>query len=538
MFRAGDIRKSLTSSVFLHLALILIVFSYVFYRILELELGKVGRLGFAMDDAWIHMAVARNFLEGKGWGVVPGRALSVSTSPTWTLLVAFFYFIFRDPVTAILTLSFLCMVGACILCYFLVHELTENALLGLFACLALIFSPVVLWGMASGMELPLVLCVLFGTFYLYYSADADSKVRLYVVPLALAISAITRPELFVLIPLALADTFRTLYLKASVERIFAFRRIVIQSLIILVALSPYLLFNKLNGGYLFPTTYYAKTLIRGVGITAALKSGDSDAIFEALIKNPMEQTQDVVDLFLNNNMVLFFLIMIGFFGFCRATGRTAARRGVLIVAAMLVLPYAMGVSAPSRAMSNHADRYFIIFPAIGVVLASVGVDLLYRLGRQRIVVALCVLLVLIAPWWTTYETIKLVISDVHSTEKMYRPIAEWINENLKPETVLAVNDIGVIAYFSKRDLIDVMGLASPEIWPAIMRSPGGRINFENMKKYLRERKVEYLLLSPLYYPALTNDTNTFEPIKRWKEKYPHGRMISPQIMYKCHWPEP
>jgi len=537
VFRVRDIRKSLTSSIFIHLALILIVLAYILYRILELELKKVGSLGFAMDDAWIHMAVARNFLEGNGWGVVPDRALSVSTSPTWTLLVALFYYVLRDPVVAILTLSFLSMVGAIVFCYYLVRELTENALLGLFACLVLMFSPVVLWGMASGMELPLVLCSLLGTFYLYYSADADSKVRLYIVPVALAISAITRPELFVLIPLALADTFRVLYLKVSIGRKSAFRTVVIQSLIILAVLSPYFLFNKLNGGYLFPTTYYAKTLIRGVGISAALKSGDSDAILESLIKSPMEQTQDVVDLFLNNNMVLFFLIMIGFFGFCRATGRRASRRGVLIVAAMLVLPYVMGMSAPSRAMSNHADRYFVIFPAMGVVLASVGLDLLYRLGRQRIVVALCVLLVLIAPWWTTYETIKLLVSDVHSTEKMYRPIAEWINTNIKPEAVLAVNDIGVIAYFSNRDLIDVMGLASPEIWPAIVRTPGGKINFENMKKYLRERKVEYILLSPLYYPSLTNDTNTFEPIKRWKEKYPHGRMISPQIMYKCHWPE-
>ena len=110
-----------------------------------------------------------------------------------------------------------------------------------------------------------------------------------------------------------------------------------------------------------------------------------------------------------------------------------------------------------------------------------------------------------------------------------------IQQHIDPKAVIATNDIGGLAYFTRRDFIDIMGLSSPEIWPTIQRKPGEKLNTTNLEIYLKEHKVEYVLLSPLYYPAMTDRRAVYEPIMEWSERYDHGRTISPQILYRCHW---
>lgn len=521
------------SSPFVHVGLLCLLVGLIFNHALMMELRIVGRVGFAMDDAWIHMTMARNFVEGNGWGMEPGRTLSVSTSPTWTLLLAFSYCIFREPVLSILSLSVILSMMSVSLCYFLIVMLTERKTLGLIGGIVFVFHPTVLWGMGSGMELPLVLLTLMTTLWLYYSADELSFCRRYVMPVALSIAAMTRPELFVLIPLALIDTFYSVWLRGEKQR--AFRTFLIQAAIVLVCLSPYFVFNKISSDLWFPTTYYAKTRIRGIGLSAALASRNINHIYNAVVTQPINQVFDVVRYIAESNMLMLLLLAPGALALSKGLARGAAARGAVLALAVFVLPYAMGVTAPARFLSNHASRYFVIFPALGVVLACLGLSLAIRTSRTVIVPVVCAVLLLIAPWRTTYRAFQLLVTDVDSTERMYRPIGEWINQNMEKEAVLAVNDIGVIGYYARRPMIDVMGLASPEIWPAIQRPPFQRLDVTKMREYLKSRKVDYLVLSPQYYPALTNDKKTFEPIQTWSERYPHDRLISPQVLYRCHW---
>ena len=46
------------------------------------------RLGFPLDDAWIHCTIARNLAEGHGWSYNPGVPVQNSSGPLWTALVA------------------------------------------------------------------------------------------------------------------------------------------------------------------------------------------------------------------------------------------------------------------------------------------------------------------------------------------------------------------------------------------------------------------------------------------------------------------
>lgn len=46
-----------------------------------------GELCFPLDDAWIHLAIARNLVEHGTWGLVPGVPGGSTTSPLWTALI-------------------------------------------------------------------------------------------------------------------------------------------------------------------------------------------------------------------------------------------------------------------------------------------------------------------------------------------------------------------------------------------------------------------------------------------------------------------
>jgi hypothetical protein len=63
------------------------------------ELGQVlsfsdGRLAYASDDVYIHMAIARNLVVHGIWGVAPGEFASCASSIGWPLLIAGIYRIF------------------------------------------------------------------------------------------------------------------------------------------------------------------------------------------------------------------------------------------------------------------------------------------------------------------------------------------------------------------------------------------------------------------------------------------------------------
>jgi len=64
--------------------------------------------------------------------------------------------------------------------------------------------------------------------------------------------------------------------------------------------------------------------------------------------------------------------------------------------------------------------------------------------------------------------------------------ARWVAENVPSEKIIAVHDIGAMGYFSGHQLVDLAGLANPEVIPFMRDEP-------RLHQYLLEKGCAYFV---------------------------------------------
>ena len=74
------------------------------------------RLGFPLDDAWIHQTYARNLAETGEWAFIPGRHSAGSTSPLWSALIALGYLAGLAPLIWTYIFGWLALSGLALAC--------------------------------------------------------------------------------------------------------------------------------------------------------------------------------------------------------------------------------------------------------------------------------------------------------------------------------------------------------------------------------------------------------------------------------------
>jgi hypothetical protein len=73
--------------------------------------------------------------------------------------------------------------------------------------------------------------------------------------------------------------------------------------------------------------------------------------------------------------------------------------------------------------------------------------------------------------------------------------ARWINANTSQDAVIATHDIGIIGYHTERQIVDLLGLVTPEVVP-IMHDP------QKLADYVRTKQVTHLIVYSGYYHNL------------------------------------
>ncbi len=430
--------------------------------------AAVFRIGFPLDDTWIHLTYARNFAEHGEWAFRLGEKSAGSTSPLWTFLLSLGYFLKLGPYVWTYFLGWLVLTTLGISAETVARKLVESyksqfPWVGLFFVLAWHLT----WSAVSGME-----TLLHGSLAFAVLAALITGSRRYLaLGVLVGLSVWVRPDgLTLLGPLF----FTALFAEASWStRGRAFLKIGFGFGALFLF---YLLFNLALSGNPMPNTFYAKQAeYEEFWLSQPLLERITDyalpflaSPFLVLIPGAVIWLRKIIGLRNWGALagVLWFFGYVGIY-FMRLP---AYQHGRYIIPAMPIL-YLWGMLGYLEfVVSPKSNRRIVFF-------------------WKALVVAIIIVFSAVGAWRNAL--------DVYLIETEMVKTAMWVRQNIPSDSLLAVHDIGAIGYFTDNPLLDMAGLVNPEIVPFIRDQA-------RLAEYLDALSADYLVTLPSFYPRLTS----------------------------------
>jgi hypothetical protein len=405
--------------------------------------GAESYLTYAVDDAYIHMAVAKNLARTGVWGCTPFHFSSSSSSLLWTSLLGAAYRLFGVHDVTPLVLNLACSVATLVVADRGLAALGAPPVLRVTTLLALLIAFPMAGMVLLGMEhvLHLVLTIAFGVTAvraLTRGQTAPPRGETLRLCLLAALLASSRWEGFFLVSVACL----ALLLRRRPGRAVA---------IAAASMLPVTAFGVLSvakGGFFLPNSLVLKA------------AGESGAGLGALLK-PVG-ADDLV--FFRNEPALLALALASLLG---ATLQWRFRGGPwrapvllpLFLAAMIVL-HAHYVFSPAFWVYRY-DAYLSGFGVIvaAIVLADVRLP---RSGPMGWTPALLVAAATVLLFDVREGLVPQVeIDGIRNTYLEHHQAAEFV-ARYYPDRVVVVNDLGAVAYETETRILDLVGLGDVE----------------------------------------------------------------------------
>ncbi len=462
-----------------------------------------GIFVYALDDAYIHLTIGRTLAEHGVWGVSPREFSSASSSPLWTIILALWCRVFGASDLAPLGLN---VFFACLLIG-VSDSLLRRSWEGYagrpwrrfaFLC-ALMFAIPVPALILSGMEhlLHALLAVLFvqkAAEFLWPSSDSSKPSEGF-----FALSAIAA--------LTVATRYESMALVAPVFLVLAWRRKWNEAIpLVLASLLPVVLFGiySLSNGMPFvPASILVKTVGLAQGLPAWL-------LYTPLVKAAMR---------ILVCPPLLVMMTLGVYALVRARRKAAG------------VPFRFAGAAGIFALASliHAEfvgvgwfyRYEAYLIAVGMTTAlpafvnDFPVLASQRDERRKLHAYILYALVIVLFWpFVTRSVLSLA-----DTPRAYRNIgdqqmqlARFLAAKGTGKTV-ALNDIGAVAYYSGTPMLDLFGLASPEVYRVRIRH---EYSTESIDRLVRQAGAEMAILTPHWYKVFGGIPASWTQVATWK----------------------
>jgi len=466
------------------------------------------RLGFPLDDAWIHQTFARNIAQRGEFAFLPGQPSAGSTSPLWSLLLASVYLLPFDYRVTTYALGALFLAATALLVYRLSLCLfPDKRYLALLAALFALFEWHLNWAAFSGMETILFtfLSLLLLDIALHTRPGQPSTVgglpsaiggRLAAIGLIGSLLFLTRPEGVVLFFLIVFFVLRHHLVGRRWRALFEHGAVI--GMTFTVPLIPYVAFNLSTTGLLLPNTFYAKQAEFSEMLLYA-------PLWRRLVwLQPGSVGSSGLEIRLGTATVTFVGAQVLLLpGFLLAIYLAAKERRLavgLTLAWWFILPILYALRLP--AIYQHG-RY--LMPTISLMLpialwgtsrwmASVSGSLLGRVISKSLAISTGLLVILF--WLRGAQAFAL---DVDIMDCQVVETAAWLEANTPRDAIIAVHDIGAAGYLLPRRLVDLAGLITPEVVPFIRDE-------ERLLDFMRSKSVDYVVTVSRWYPAIVQDT--------------------------------
>jgi len=462
-------------------AFVAIAVLFIILLLLEAAAGRhtQGVFSYPLDDAFIHMAVAKNVAEHHNWGISAHEFQSASSSILYTLLLAGLFKIFSVHVI----LPFVVNVIAAVVLLLVLQEwllrqgLSRRAQLIVQLAVVLVTPLPVL--VMTGMEhtLQMLFCFLFLTRCCEWM-NTDSKMPWTIPVYGLLITGIRYEGIFLAFIVCLMLLWR--------------RRVLAAFVLGGITLLPIVLFGIYSlgkGSYFFPNS----VLLKSEGAQSSV-GGTLSFLGSKLL--PKLVTSGNNDYAAAATQHLLLILPLGGWVFRASLRRFPAYGSMLMV---LLFCAVLQLTFASTGWFYRYEAYLIFCSTavLGVMILRFGREAMQGESfRSSWLVPVCLLVILALP--LAMRCASAIVMAPRACQNIYEQqyqtgqfVHRWYRDN-----AIAVNDIGAVSFFSDADNLDMEGLGNFEV---AKRRKAGTRTAGFLDSLVHARHVDYAVVYPFVY---------------------------------------
>lgn len=409
---------------------------------------------FPLDDPWIHLQFAKNLAEYGSFSYFKNEVVTAgSTSPIYTIILAAGFFVTKNE----MWLSYVIGILFFALSVFYFYRLSgtffpKDNWLAIGAALLLVLDKWINFISVTGMETTLYIFLLVASYYYYRKMNAIGFA------VTLGLTFWTRPDALAFIAAIAADYFFRVYLKnrspkenAGIE-LFEKKDLYKIAGIFGIIVGAYFAMNFMISGSLLPNTYSAKL-----------------AYYSAEFRSRADFMKvEVWEYFTESAYLLIFIPFL--FGIIKLGSDTIKLKYNALIPAFIFIALLIFMYWYKLPYAHRFGRYLMpIFPFY-ILLSVYGGREFFRwfagyIGDSKLVNGLNVILIagtLVYYGTEYYETRKIFQDQSRHIYIRQVETAKWLKNNTPEGSIIATHDVGAIAYYSERKIVDVVGLINPE----------------------------------------------------------------------------
>jgi len=428
---------------------------------------------YALDDAYIHMAIAKNFSKHGTWGITEKEFSSSSSSILYTLLLSFFFlFGVNEFVPLILNLVF------SVVLLFLIHYILKikNNLpsYAVIACsiLMILFIPLPFL-IFTGMEHVIQICIDLLFVYLASNLLSEKKIEKGVIFKFKKEGKLHFSKFHALIliaPLITMVRFEGMFLLLVVSMLFIIRKRIIDSLLItLFGFLPIIIFGIISinqGWYFFPNSVILK------GNEPNLTSLEGILAFfdlSLLIKAP------------HISILLLGSILIIFNQYYKKRNYWCEKSVMASIFILVTILHFLFIGAIQE--HQNLSRYDGYLVALGLITFFITIKSnipqnisLYQLRiyfsklkdnyKKNIIQIVSITFIIVFIFYSfSPRSYNLIRKSPQASNNIYEQpfhVALFLKEYYDGECIVA-NDIGAMNYYADIECLDLRGLGSIEV---------------------------------------------------------------------------
>ena len=446
-------------------------------------------LGFPLDDPWIHLTFAKNLAQYHSFSYYKNEISTAgSTSPLYTIMLAVGFLVTNNEMILSYTLGILFFCAAVYFFYRLsLLEFQKENLIAIIAGLFLVLDKWMTFVSVSGMETTLFIALLIAACLFYKRRQA--------IPLGIMLGLIlwTRPDGVAFFAAIVIDYLYNLYLSKKDKNIKLFEKKELYKIAGFFAAfaALYFLMNLSLSGSLLPNTYNAKLTYYSPEFrsrTDFLKnevwgyftSGAYGLMMAGFIIGLLTVLLNIIKKRSDKNLIyILFIFILIFIYWYKLPYAHRFGRYMMPVIPFLILVSVSGFRTAAQLMANYFKSSQI---ANGISFIIFALILFFSFNDY-------------SDNKTEYTQECKWINDRQVVT------ARWLHDNTKETDVIGTHDVGAIAFYSGRKIVDVAGLVTPELITKIS-DPTYSVY---MTDYMKKAGVTYLAFLREWYRVVNQN---------------------------------